>query len=172
MRSGLKMLINDQPDMRVVAEAGNASDVLPIVARSKPQILLLDISLRGASGLSLLKGLSREHPRTRVVILTMHNKVALLRAALAEGASGFVSKQAADVELLSAIRAVSKGGLFIDPTLAAAFVRDQLASPSAASRVLSRREDELVRWIAEGYGTQEIARRMHVSVKTVETYRA
>lgn len=168
-RSGVKMLINAQPDMCVVAEAGTIAEAVEAVEKSQAHILLLDIGLRKGSGLTALKHVRACTPLTRAIVLTMYNDVALMRSALAEGASGFVLKQAADADLLTAIRAVHKGGLFIDPSLAAEFMAEKLNAP--VGKLLSHREKQVIQLVAQGYANQEIARSLCVSVKTVETYK-
>ncbi len=170
LRSGLCMLINAQPDMQVVAEVTTVAEVAPALEKSQAQVLLLDISMAGDSGLTALKQLRANRPSTKAIILTMHKDLAVLRSALAQGAAGFVLKQAAANDLLSAIRAVHKGGMFIDPSLVAAVMEDKLNPP--AREVLSRREKEVVQLIAQGYGNQEVAGWLYISVKTVETYKA
>jgi two-component system response regulator NreC len=170
LRSGVRMLINSQPDMRVVAEASGTAEIISAVERAEPHILLLDIGLAGDSGLTALKQMRTKRPLIRAIILTMHSDVALMRSAVAEGAAGFVLKQAADTELLLAIRAVHRGGLFIDPSLAAEFMAEKATAP--AGNLLSRREKQVLQLIAQGNANQEIANRLYVSVKTVETYRA
>ena len=113
-----------------------------------------------------------------VLVLSMHDDPAYLRSVLASGASGYVSKRAIDTELLAAIRAVHRGGVFIDPSLAHVFVRDVLDKPATADgpsrslKILSERERQVLGLVAQGYGTQEIAKQLLVSAKTVETYRA
>ena len=125
-----------------------------------------------------LEEIARCCPDTRVLILSMHDDPAYLRSVLAAGASGYVLKRAVDTELLAAIRAVHRGGIFVDPSLAHVFVQDALAKAApqvAASRslnILSERERQVLELVAQGYGSQEIAKQMLVSVKTVETYRA
>jgi two-component system, NarL family, response regulator NreC len=170
LRSGVKMLINAQPDMRIVAEFGSIAEILAGIQNIEPDVLLLDIGLTGGSGLLALKQMRIKKPLVKVVILTMHNEVALMRSALSEGASGFVLKQAADTDLLSAIRAVHKGGLFIDPSLAAAFVAEKVNA--VPGTILSSREKQVIQLVAQGYSNQGIAKHLYIGVKTVETYKA
>jgi DNA-binding NarL/FixJ family response regulator len=174
VRSGLKLLINSQPDLEAVGEAGTSAEVLSLVAQARPDVLLLDISMPQGSGLNVVSRVRASFPATDVVVLTMHNHPAYLRSALAAGASGFVLKQAADVELLSAIRAASKGGVFVDPILAGGLLGRELLTPvagKAGQTILSDREQQVLKLLAQGYSNQEIAKRIFLSVKTVETYR-
>lgn len=171
LRSGLKMLIGTQPDMVVVGEAARMSEVAAVIAEAKPHVLLLDIAMPGGTALQTLKEVVGNHAPTRVLILTMHRDIALVRSVLSAGACGFVLKQAADSDLLSAIRAVRQGGLFIDPTVA----RDLLPFPAPARtpsrNLLSDRELQVLKALAQGHTNQDVAARLSLSVKTVETYR-
>lgn len=180
LRSGLRMLINTQPDMEVVGEAADGQEALEKSLQEKPDILLMDITMPGGSGLKAIEGLRRECARTRVLILTMHDDVAYLRSALAAGASGYVVKKAADTELLSAIRSVQRGHTFVDLTSGGGSLEGALQkegtsdqTPPEKSRVLlSQREREVLTLVAVGYTHQQIADRLNLSVKTVETYRS
>jgi len=172
-RAGLRMLINSQSDMQVVGEAATISKIASVVTEMKPHVVLLDVGMPGGSGLQVLKQLQSQSERVRAIILTMHNDAALLRFALSAGAAGFVLKQAADQVLISAIRATYNGGVFIDPTLVGGVVPPSSRSQIAGEKYpLSDRQQQVLCSLAQGYGNQEIARRLHVSVKTVETYRS
>jgi two-component system, NarL family, response regulator NreC len=170
LRAGVRMLVNAQSDMRIVAEGGSVPEILVAIQNIEPDVLLLDIGLTGGSGLVVLKQVRIKRPMVKVIMLTMHNDVSLMRSAVAEGASGFVLKQAADTDLLSAIRAVYKGGMFIDTSLAAAFMAEKANAPGGS--LVSRREKQVIQLLAHGYSNQEIARHLYISVKTVETYKA
>jgi two-component system, NarL family, response regulator NreC len=178
LRSGLKMLVNAQVDMEVVGEAPDGEQAVRAARDMKPSVALLDLTMPGSGGLQALEEIARCCPDTRVLVLTMHDDPAYLRSVLAAGASGYVLKRAVDTELLSAIRAVHRGGIFVDPSLAHVFVQDALEKRGTTGRpqrllnILSDRERQVLERIAQGYGSQEIAAQMLVSVKTVETYRA
>jgi two-component system, NarL family, response regulator NreC len=169
LRSGLTLLINAQSDMQVVGESGFGDDIAGVLARTKADVLLLDISMPGNSGLQALKEVHLKHPTTKVIMLTMHDNLAFVRYAMSAGASGFVLKQAADQELIAAIRAVRKGGVFVDPSLAGALLG--MSTPTSAGELLSERELEVLKLVAQGFSNSEIAGRIYVSIKTVETYR-
>lgn len=173
VRSGLKMLIDTQTDMEVVSEAADGKQAVRAARESKPDVVLLDLTMPGTGGSNALKEIIRTGPKTRVIILTMHEDIAYLRWALTAGATGYVLKRAVDVELLSAIRAVNRGGIFVDPSLAAGVLQKQDANGRRATprNLLSDRELQVLRFVAQGYSSQEIAERLFVSVKTVETYR-
>jgi two-component system response regulator NreC len=178
LRSGLKMLINAQPDMEVVSEAPDGDRAVQAARDTRPHVALLDLTMPGSGGMGALEEIARCCPDTRVLILSMHDDPAYLRSVLAAGASGYVLKRAVDTELLAAIRAVHRGGMFIDPSLAHVFVQDALAKAATGGRasrslnILSERERQVLGLVAQGYGSQEIAKQILVSVKTVETYRA
>jgi two-component system response regulator NreC len=177
LRSGLKMLINAQADMEVVAEALDGDRAVQAVRERRPDVALLDLTMPGSGGMSALERIARCCPATRVLILSMHDDPAYVRSALAAGASGYVSKRAVDTELLAAIRAVRRGGVFVDPSLAHVFVRDALDKAAHEGRtsrslnILSERERQVLGLVAQGYGSREIAQQIVVSVKTIETYR-
>jgi two-component system response regulator NreC len=178
LRSGLKMLINAQVDMEVVSEAPDGDRAVQAARETRPHVALMDLTMPGSGGMGALEEIARCCPDTRVLILSMHDDPAYLRSVLAAGASGYVLKRAVDTELLAAIRAVHRGGMFIDPGLAHVFVQDALDKAPTGCRaprslnILSERERQVLGLVAQGFGSQEIAKQILVSVKTVETYRA
>ncbi|HYG99462.1 MAG TPA: response regulator transcription factor [Terriglobales bacterium] len=172
LRSGLRMLINAQNDMYVVAEGSNASDLWRILNSGVPNVVLLDIGLPGKSGLQVIEQVREKDPAVKVIILTMHRDLAMVRSALASGAAGFVSKESADTDLLSAIRAVQKGGLVLDPEMAKHLLQAREHIGTVQADPLSERERQVVKLLARGLSNQEIAAHISISVKTVETYRA
>jgi two-component system response regulator NreC len=180
LRAGLRMLINAQPDMEVLGEATDGHEALQKAREMTPHVALMDITMPRIGGLQALEQLRQVCPQTRVLVLTMHDDPAYARSALAAGGSGYVVKRAADSDLLAAIRVVHRGRVFVDPTLAGSLVQDLLgkkASAGSADRstpksLLSQREHEVLLLLAQGYTNQQAAKRMLVSVKTVETHRA
>ena len=179
LRAGLRMLLQAEPDMQVVGEAGQAQQVLEAAAQLQPDVILLDIAMPGASGLAFLPRLRAVVPRSRILILTMYEDEAYLRQALQMGALGYVLKKAADVELLSAIRAVARDEVYIQPSMARLLLEGLLPKSSTPAdndadrwRSLSEREQQVMRGVAYGYTSEEIARQYRLSVKTVYTYRA
>lgn len=175
LRAGLKLLIDAQPDMACVGEAGDGSEMLERVQQLQPDLVLLDLSMPRLGGLVALPEIRRSAPNTRVLVLTMHADEEYMRQALANGASGYVLKQAADQELLSAIRAVMRGQVYIHPAMTKALLSGMIKSTSpslAPAPVLSERETEVIVQVARGNTNREIADRLGLSVKTVETYRA
>ncbi len=170
LRAGLRMLINSERDMEVVGEAAGGNEVEDVLRETTPDVLLLDITMPAGGGLKVLGAVRHLLPQVRVLILTMHEDPAYLRSVLAAGASGYVLKRAVDADLLFAIRAVHRGGTFVDPSLA----QNLLPQPCASSKgsLLSPRERQVLQLVAEGYTNQQVADRIFVSVKSVETYRA
>jgi two-component system response regulator NreC len=141
-------------------------------------VALLDLTMPRVGGMNALEKIARDCRNTRVLVLTMHDDPAYLRSALAAGASGYLLKRAVDAELIAAIRAVHRGGIFVDPRLAGVLVQDVLAkgkakaSSKGTSNILSPRELQVLGLVARGYTSAEIAKRIFVGVKTIETYRA
>jgi two-component system response regulator NreC len=178
LRAGLKMLVNAQTDMEVVSEAPDGEKGVQAARETKPDVALLDLTMPRVGGMKALQEMSRSCRETRVLVLTMHDDPAYLRSALAAGASGYLLKRAVDAELIAAIRAVHRGGTFVDPRLTNVLVQDVLAKKSTkagASRpvnILSEREMQVLKLVARGYTSAQIAKRIFVGVKTVETYRS
>ena len=178
LRAGLKMLVNAQADMEVVSEAPDGERAVQAARETRPDVALLDLTMPGSGGMRALQEMVRTYRKTRVLVLTMHDDPAYLRSALAAGASGYLLKRTVDAELLAAIRAVHHGGIFVDPSMANVLVQDVLAKRGTRTRskrpvnILSEREQQVLQLVALGYTSQLIAKRILVSVKTVETYRA
>jgi two-component system response regulator NreC len=177
LRSGLRLLISGQPDMEVVGEAGDFDETIRLAKALLPDVVTLDLTMPGGSGLGALERLRSEVPSARVVILTMHEDPAYVRSALAAGASGFLVKSAADSALIAAIRAVERGRLFIEVQDREAMTALMTPGRTAAEvpapiAMLSEREREVWVLLAEGHTNQAIADRLGLSVKTVESYRA
>ena len=178
LRAGLRMLINAQPDMEVIAEASNGEDAARLAREVGPDIVLMDITMPGAGGIDATARIRRESPAVRVLALTMHDDPTYLRSILAAGAAGYVVKRAADAELLSAIRATHRGETYLAPSLARDMVQEVLGrkvrkgNAQVPGDTLSEREREVLRLVAQGHTNQEIADRLFISAKTVATYRA
>jgi len=164
LRAGLAMLIEAQSDLVVVGEAADGVEALEKARALKPDVVILDLTMPRLSGLEALREIRRDCPETHVLVLTMHDDPAYGRALLAAGALGYVTKKAADRELLLGIRAVREGHSFVDLSQA-----EEMLSQQAP---LSRRERQVLTELAQGFTHQEIADRLALSVKTVETYLA
>lgn len=174
LRSGLKMILNSQKDMVVIGEADSGSAAIAKIKEINPDIILLDISMPDMSGLQALEKLSKVSS-AKILMLTMHADEKYLQEALKSGASGYVLKQAADTELLQAIRDVARGELYLDSSLAQNLVKSMYSPRKDNNRSasnLTEREKEVLRYIALGYTNKEIGESLSVSVKTVETHKA
>ncbi|HBV87101.1 MAG TPA: DNA-binding response regulator [Desulfosporosinus sp.] len=174
LRSGLKMLLNSQKDMAVIGEAESALEAIMEAKELNPDIVLLDISMPGMSGLEAIEKI-KNNSLAKVLMLTMHADEKYLQNALEVGASGYVLKQAADTELLQAIRDVAKGEVYLDSHLAQNLVKSMYLSQKESKHsdsVLTEREKEVLKLIALGYTNKEIGEALQVSVKTVETHKS
>ncbi len=178
LRAGLRMLLNAQPDIEVVAEAAENSEALRLAKNVSPDVMTLDLTMPGGGSIKMIERLAQECPATRVVVLTMHDDPAYLQAVLAAGGYGYVVKTAADAELLTAIRAVSRGRTYVDSHLkhdtspSGSSVKAPLGSLGKPAAGLSEREREVLILVAKGHTNKEIADRLFLSVKSIETYRA
>lgn len=178
VRSGLKLILQSQPDLELVGEAATGEEAVAQILELRPEIVLLDIGLPGMTGLQAAQEIRERAPEVRIVLLTMYNDDAYLQQALRIGAQGYVLKQAADSELIAAIRAVQRGESFIYPSLTGQLINLYLKQTTSAQQSageaqdeLSPRENEVLRLVALGYTSQQVARQLGISVSTVETHR-
>ncbi|HWI63288.1 MAG TPA: response regulator transcription factor [Symbiobacteriaceae bacterium] len=167
VRSGLRMLLESRPGITVVGEASSGPEALSLAQRERPDLVILDLAMPGGSGLEHLAAISKV---ARVLVLTMHDDIAYVRQVMQAGGSGYVLKEAADVELLAAIEAVMSGQRYIYPTLAGRLMQPE-APKEERGAPLSPRELEVLKLVALGHTNQEIADRLDVGVRTVETYK-
>jgi len=181
LRSGLRMLIRAERDLELVGEAPDLDETIRLAQSLAPDVITLDLSMPGSTGLASVEKLRAAAPTARIVVLTMHDDAAYVRGALALGASGYLAKSAADSALIGAIRTVARGGLFVDVNDAGAARAAEQASPAAAPApgtaasplsTLSTREREVLGLVARGHTNREIAEQLSLSVKTVEGYRS
>jgi DNA-binding NarL/FixJ family response regulator len=174
MRHGLKLLIDSQPDMQVVAEASDGDGAVQATIALSPDIIVMDISMPGTNGLVATRTLKQLRPGAAIVVLTRHSDDAYLQEFLRAGVAGYVLKQSASAELLQAIRAVASGGQYLDSSLTAR-VTDAFLSKKGrigrSSAELTEREAEVLRLIASGYSYKEIAAQLSLSVKTVDAHK-
>jgi DNA-binding NarL/FixJ family response regulator len=187
VRQGLKLLIDNQPDMGVVGEAIDGNDVLSQATALNPDIIVMDISMPGMNGLTATRTLKRQQPGVTIVALTRHDDDTYLEELLRAGASAYVLKQSAPTEFLRAIRAAAAGGVYLDPAMTSRVADGLLAgdatqahsTPSGRSGQageprgnLTDREAEVLRLIAVGHSNKEVASQLSISVKTVEVHKA
>lgn len=178
LRQGTKHLIDAEPDMEVVGEAADGSEVLPLVAKLKPDLVVMDLSMSEMSGAQATREVKRRNESCKILVLTMHEDRNYLREVLEAGALGYMLKRAGADELIQAIRATARGTVFIDSRLASKLL-NVIVDDDATGResrtgapALTQREHEVMRHIAEGFSNKEIAAALKISVKTVETHKA
>jgi two-component system, NarL family, response regulator NreC len=176
VREGLKLLINSQPDMVVVGEASNGEEACRDSIGCEPDVILMDISMPRMNGIQATRLIIKNNPNIKILALSVHEESEYLRVLLEAGASGYVLKRSATEELISAIYSVSKGGVYLDPSIAGKLVDHNAAANSDLEEIpddiLSPREGEVARLIAQGYSNKEVAAQLEISVKTVETYKS
>lgn len=177
LRMGIRTLLEIEPDLEIVAEAGDAEEALALVAKHQPDVVISDLALRGRSGIELLGDLHRLHPQTRVLMLTMHNSEEYIRLCLSKGALGYVLKEANRIELLQAIRSVHQGRQFLCRSVSER-VLDGFMRPSAAGagahrheRPVTQRERDVLTRIASGQHNKKIAFELGLSIATVHKHR-
>ena len=171
VRKGLRLLVEAEDGLRVVAEAGNVPDALRMARAHRPNVLVLDLNMPGGSSLEAIPTIREQASMTAIVVLTMQNDPSFARQALQAGALGFVLKEAADDELLGAIKLAAEGETYLNPRLGARLAA-QPAQPSGPPDDLSERELEVLKLIALGHTNAEVAGQLYLSVRTVESHRA
>ena len=176
LREGLRALVNSQPDMECVGEASDGRAAVEQVRKLLPDVAVLDVSMPGLNGLEAAKKLKQRCPEVRLLTLTRHTDDGYLQQLLKAGVSGYVLKQSASSILLTALRAVAAGNLFLDPAITGKVIGNYVGKSAGrgerAGGELSEREAEVLRLIAWGYSNKEIAARLDLSVKTVEAHKA
>jgi two-component system, NarL family, response regulator NreC len=171
VRSGLRMLLDAEENLTVVAEAGNVPDAIRMVRAHRPTVAVLDLNMPGGSVLEAIPQLCESTPETAIVVLTMQDDPAFARTALQSGAMGYVLKEAADEELLEAVRLAARGETYLNPRLGARLAAAP-PEPSGPPDDLTERELDVLRLIALGHTNTEIGNQLYLSVRTVETHRA
>lgn len=174
LRSGLKMMLNSQEDMQVVAEASTDSETVMLSEQHQPDIILLDITMPQHGGIRIIPEIKKKSPSSRILVLTMHDDDSYLKDVLKAGGNGYIIKKAADTDLLSAIRAVARGESYIDPSMTKHLIFDMFGPGDMEkdeTNQLSQRETEVLKYMALGYTNKQISETLYVSIKTVETYK-
>lgn len=177
LRSGLKLLLQRNPNMLVVGEAEDGEQTIHLFEQLRPDILLLDLSMPNMGGIECLKEIKSRYPEARVIVLTMHEDENYIKRAMQAGASAYVHKSAADTDLFKAIEAVEADGIYLSQQdsnllLHVLLNREQEAVDKKAPYILlSPREREVLRLVAHGYSLAEVAERLSLSIKTVDTYK-
>jgi two-component system, NarL family, response regulator NreC len=173
VRSGLRMLLDSQDDIETVGEAGDMRTAVFETRALKPDVILMDMVMPGGSGIEATTAVLKEHSDAKVLVLSMQDDPSYVREAFAVGASGYVLKEAADAEVVAAIREVATGGRYVHPALGARLIAAEAEDRRRAEAdPLSEREREVLRLLALGHTNQEIAKMLYISVRTAETHRA
>ena len=173
VRSGIRLLLEAQEDIEVVAEAGTAEEGVRAARLEKPDVVLLDVVMPGRSGIEATPDIRAAAKSAAVLVLSMQDDPSYVREAFASGASGYVLKEAVDVEVVQAVREVAAGRKYVHPALGARLAASEAEDAAkAASDPLSEREREVLRLLALGHTNQEIAKMLYISVRTAETHRA
>lgn len=175
MRAGLQAILEDEPDLQIVGVAANGEEAVRLAVSQQPDIALLDIGMPDIDGIDVTRKLAEVAPDTRVVILSVHEEASLLRAAIKAGAYGYVVKRALEEELIAAIRAVSRGDMYIHPAVTRLLVQDlrpAVGSKRAALASITPREREVMDYLVRGFTNRQIAETLSISVRTVEGHRA
>ena len=175
LRAGIKLILNSYEDLEIVGEAGSGNAALKMAEELKPRVVLLDLSLEDISGLELLPLFKKTNPSPKVLVLTMHDDESYVHKVLQRGGDGYLLKKAADLELVTAIRAVNRDQVFLDPSLTKTVLKTVYGGKAVDSKdedVLSKREKEVFKLVALGYTNKQIAAKLLLSVKTVESHKA
>jgi two-component system, NarL family, response regulator NreC len=175
MRAGLRAMLEDEPELEVVGEAVNGEETLRFCSRVTPDIVLLDIGMPGLDGIEVTRRLRTVSPQSQVLILTAYEDESILREAINAGASGYVTKRAVEEDLISAIKAVSRGDMYIHPGITRLLVQSFTPTTKTKSDALSSltpRELEVMRYIIRGYTNRQIAEALFISERTVEAHRS
>jgi two-component system response regulator NreC len=175
LRAGLRSLLRTESGLEVVGEADNCEDVQQLTAQLRPDVVLMDISMPVCGGIEATRRVKQRHPQVDVLILTVHEDKSLLRAAIDAGAGGYILKRAVESELINAIRAVARGDLYVHPSMTRALLEDA-GRPAPVQRNgldhLTPRELDVLRLVAQGHTNRQIAQKLTLSVRTVESHRA
>ncbi|MGO8701580.1 MAG: response regulator [Limisphaerales bacterium] len=176
LRRGVSQLIDQESDLVVVGEAENAAEAMAAIAHAEPDVALIDITLQGSSGIELVKDVRLRFPKLKMLVLSMHDESVYAHRALRAGASGYIMKQEGTEKVLTALRKVLKGEVYLSESLGNRLLHSLVnhRAPRTASPVdeLSDRELEIFNLIGQGLGTRDIALQLHLSVKTIESHRA
>lgn len=178
LRAGLRVLLNNEPDITVVGEAGDGERALAAIASLQPDVVVLDLMMPKVKGLDIIEKIVQDYPQTRILVLTMHTETQYIRHVIKAGGAGYVLKSSADTELIEAIRVIAAGRSYLAPEATQVLMsdyREQAATPEAAEPApvnpLSEREHEVLVMTALGYSSREIGELLFISPKSVDTYR-
>lgn len=175
IRAGLRALLEDVPDLQIIGEAPDGAAALQLTAELLPDVVLMDISMAGLSGIEATRQIREISPRTRVLALTVHEDESMLREMIRAGAFGYIIKRAAESELIHAIRVISQGHMYVHPEMTSALLRDispHVSQNQTVKEALTPREIDVLRLLAKGYTNRQIAQELHLSQRTIEGHRS
>jgi two-component system, NarL family, response regulator NreC len=175
VRAGLRTLIHAEPTMELVGEAAGGYEAIDLIEKAQPEVLVLDLSMPDIDGIAVIKKIKPQFPTLRILILTIHEDEGLLRAALKAGAAGYILKGAAESELISAIRMILRGELYVDPSMVRKLLSDDIAPAAQLPHpieALTPRETEVLKLIVRGYTNRQIGEELRISIRTAESHRS
>jgi two-component system response regulator NreC len=175
VRAGLRALLVEAADFELVGEAVGGYETIELVGKTNPDVLILDLSMPDLDGISVTRQIKPQFPDLKILILTLHEDEALLKEAIKAGAAGYILKRAAEAELISAIRVILHGDIYVDPSMLRGLIEETpqpQVNQGEQSEPLTRRETEVLRLIVEGYTNRQIGLELNISIRTVEGHRA
>jgi two-component system response regulator NreC len=175
VRAGLRTLLIEDGGFNLVGEATGGYEAIELVGKTNPDVLILDISMPDLDGISVTQRVKTQYPDLRILILTIHEDEALLREAIKAGAAGYILKRAAEAELISAVRVILRGDLYVDPSMVRSLLDDSRqiqVKQVSSTETLTPRETEILKLIVEGYTNRQIGSELNISIRTVEGHRS
>jgi DNA-binding NarL/FixJ family response regulator len=175
VRAGLRALLAEDATFELVGEAAGGVEAIELVEKNNPEVLILDLSMPDLDGISVTRKIKPQFPDVKILILTLHEDEALLKEAIKAGAVGYILKRAAEAELISAIRTILRGNLYVDPSMMRGLLeepRGLQVNQKEAAESLTQRETEILKLIVEGYTNRQIGQELNISIRTVEGHRA
>jgi two-component system, NarL family, response regulator NreC len=175
VRAGLRALLAEEATFDLIGEAAGGYEAIELVEKNIPEVLILDMSMPDLDGISVTRKIKPGFPDLKILILTLHEDEALLKEAIKAGAAGYILKRAAESELISAIRVILRGDLYVDPSMLRGLIQESPQSqikPENQREPLTRRETEVLRLIVEGNTNRQIGQELNISIRTVEGHRA
>jgi DNA-binding NarL/FixJ family response regulator len=171
VRQGLKLILSAHADIQVIGEASNGREAVELADKLLPDVVIMDVAMPELGGIEATKRITESHPRLRILVLSMHKESVYVREIFKAGARGYILKDAIDTELLNAVRSVARGDGYISPAVSGAILNDFRQNVTDPADLLSAREREVLRLIAEGLTNKEVANRLNLSVYTVDSHR-
>ncbi len=175
VRAGLRALLAEDAAFELVGEAAGGYEAIELVEKTNPEVLILDLSMPDLDGISVTRKIKPQFPALKILILTLHEDEALLKEAIKAGAAGYILKRAAEAELISAIRTILRGDLYVDPAMVRSLLEESQSpkiNQKDPTESLTQRETEILRLIVEGYTNRQIGQELNISIRTVEGHRA